>query len=154
MTEFWMMFIAGLVGTVGFGIMFHAGPKALAVSVFGSAVVIFVYEGCSLVTGELLSNVAASTAAALYAMLMARLIRTPSTVILTPELIPLVPGRSLYYAISSMIARQYTVGVEYLRTTVEVALGIAIGIVLSGTVDAILIHTGEKIKKRRAVRHS
>ena len=53
-------------------------------------------------------------------------------------MIPLVPGGSLYYTMSNLIARNAEQAAVYGANTLRVALGIAAGMILASvTVDAL-----------------
>ena len=69
-----------------------------------------------------------------YAELLARFMRTPATLFVIPAVIPLVPGSSLYYAMSCVVQRDLASAREYGTQTLEFALAIAAGMsfVLAG----------------------
>ena len=154
MNEAIRMLITGVLGTIGFGIIFRCGIRELSCSTAGAAVTILAYLGTMQLTdGHMLaSNLIAASAAGLVSAIFARVLRVPSTVLLMPELIPLLPGSSLYYTLSSLIGREYMEAVDYLRDTLEVALGIAIGIVIASMIDHLFLRLfGQtKPKKRKA----
>lgn len=71
----------------------------------------------------------ASAAGSVYAQIMARVLRAPSTVFLVPAIIPLVPGRALYYTVSNMLQGNSALSELWGESTAIEALAIALGIV-------------------------
>ena len=55
---------------------------------------------------------------------MARILKTPSTVILMPTVIPLIPGGSLYYAMDA--ALRYDMPQFFLKAQAAVGLAVAL----------------------------
>ena len=58
---------------------------------------------------------------------MARLLRTPATLLLTPLLIPLVPGGSLFYTMQGILLSDGEQMRTYALATAQVGFGIAFG---------------------------
>ena len=76
----------------------------------------------------LLPTLIASAFAALYAEVLAWLLRAPTPLFLTIALvIPLIPGRSLYYATYCAVRQEISLARDYAAQTAEYALGIALG---------------------------
>ena len=80
----------------------------------------------------------ASVICTLYSEILARINKIPVTVVLIPSVIPLIPGSSLYYAMSSLVQRDLEDGWFYGKLTFQYALGIALGISLVWTFWAVL----------------
>lgn len=73
----------------------------------------------------------ASTAlATVFSEIYARTRRAPATVILSPAVIPIVPGADLYYTMKYAISGELTLAGEYLGKALAIGLGIAAGIVV------------------------
>ena len=78
--------------------------------------------------GILMPSLAASAFAAVYAEFLAWLMGAPTTLFLTPALlIPLIPGRPLYYAMYYVVRQESELAQDFARQTAEYALGIALG---------------------------
>ena len=91
--------IMGMIGSVGFAVLFGVRGRKLAVIALGSGAGWAVYlvcraMGCSIFTGLL----AASLFVAALSEVLARMLRTPVILLLVPMLIPEVPGEALYYS--------------------------------------------------------
>ncbi|MBE6647969.1 MAG: ASCH domain-containing protein [Ruminococcaceae bacterium] len=123
--------VAAAFGTLGFGMQFKIKPSALAVCTAGgmlswSIVLISDYLDCGIFT----SNLLASIFAIIFSSCVAIKLKLPSTVLLTPCIVPLVPGGSLYYTMESLIWKDYDKFYEYGTSALLTAVGIAGGIVI------------------------
>ena len=82
-------------------------------------------------TGSLfLAGLLSSLAFSLYSEIMARVKRAPAVVFLLPCAIPIVPGGSLYYSMSALIARDTALALSFLTNAVMIGIGIAAGTVV------------------------
>ena len=76
----------------------------------------------------LLPTLTAAAFAALYAEFLAWFMGAPATLFLIPALlIPLVPGRPLYYAMYYAVQQDMDLSADFARQTALYALGIALG---------------------------
>lgn len=69
----------------------------------------------------------ASAFAAMYAEILARLMKAPATLFLLPAVVPLVPRGALFYTMSYAVEGNLALSGEYGASTVQYALGIACG---------------------------
>lgn len=150
MREELIMFITGIVGTVGFSILFGVRPKHLLFAVIGGMIAC----ACSVLSlslGAFVSSAIAAFCATLYAEIMSRVRKAPVVSFLTPSLIVLVPGGSLYYTVAHIISKDYTSALEYGLTTIETCLGITAGILVASLcVTAVL--TAIRKRKKKAIK--
>lgn len=131
------MFFAGLVGTAGFSIVFRLRLKRLPFAVLGGAVSCGTLMGMMLLTDDVFfQNLVAALAAALYAEIVARILRTPVTVFLLPALVCLAPGARLYSAMSYLVSGNQELFLSNAMDTILIAIAIAVGIVLV----SVLLH--------------
>lgn len=75
-----------------------------------------------------LACLSASASAMVYSEFMARVRKCPATLFIITAIIPLVPGSSLYYAMSSAVNGDMTLAGEYAHQTLIWVLAIAGGI--------------------------
>ena len=147
MREELIMFITGIVGTVGFSILFGVRPKHLLFAIIGGMVAC----ACSVLSmplGAFVSSTIAAFCATLYAEIMSRVRKAPVVTFLTPSLIVLVPGGALYYTVAHIISKDYPSALEYGLTTLDTCLGIAAGILVASLcVTAILTVIARRKKK-------
>lgn len=135
MREFlWGIFTA-ILGTAGFALLFRIELKRLPWAILGGAVSWAVYLGVFGLTANIfVPSFAAAVASTFYSELLARFCRTPATVFLSPCLIPLVPGSSLYYTMSNLLTQKYAESAQYAINTAAAVLGISGGVVAASVV--------------------
>lgn len=119
-------------GSLGFGLIFHIRAKLLFPAAIGGLMawcvnLIFV----SRLGNAALASFFAAAFAAFYAEILARLMKAPSTLFFVPAVVPLIPGASLYYTVSSIVAQNWPQFRQYGAETTEYALSIAAGMCLA-----------------------
>ena len=116
------------LGSLGFALLFGLRRRYVLPASVGGMLSWAVYLLLSrFLPSAFLSCLVASACAVLYAELLARLLRTPATVFVIPAVIPLVPGSSLYYAMSCVVQKDFAAAREFGMTTLEFSLAIAAG---------------------------
>ncbi len=131
----WIECIAGLIGTLGFGLMFNMHGKGIPFALLGSVISWVV---CSLCMRAGISEPAcyliAAAASSFYAEIMARIRKFPATSYLLCALVPLIPGAGIYYTMDfirrGMTSEAYAKGM----LTASIAGAMAIGVLLISTV--------------------
>lgn len=117
------------LGAYGFALIFNqkpvarALPAALGGALSWSAYLLAEHFGFSV----FLSALVAAFCACVYAELLARSLKAPATVFSAAAVIPLIPGGSLFYTAQSAINGDRAGFVSYGLSTLEMALGIAVG---------------------------
>lgn len=127
--------LAGMVGTLGFGLMFNIRGRGVPLALFGSIISWLVCSLCMRAgLSEPTSYLIASAASSGYAEVMARLRKFPATSYLLCALVPLIPGAGIYYTMDflrrGMTAEAYARGMA----TAYIAGAVAIGVLLMSTV--------------------
>ena len=150
MNEAIKMIISGVVGTFGFAIIFGVKAKRLPYTTLGSFLICVIYV-ISASLGVFASNAIASFAVTIYCEAISRQQKAPVVVFLTPSLIPLVPGGSLYNTVSNLIYKQYDEFIMYALQTCDTCLGIAAGILLASLFASVLRSFFEKMRAIRGV---
>ena len=128
MTEALIQITTAFVGSLGFALLFGLRRRYVLPAAVGGMLSWGVYLLLSrFLPSDFLACLIASACAVLYAELLARLLRTPATVFVIPAVIPLVPGSSLYYAMSCVVQKDFAAAREFGMTTLEFSLAIAAG---------------------------
>jgi len=124
--------IFGCLSTVGFSILFHLPPKHIAYSTGASLIACTLYCLLNLLDlGIFFPNFIATVLTVLYIEIISRIIKVPSSIILLPGILPLIPGKALYYSMTYVLGENYPLAFENALILVKTALGIAIGITIT-----------------------
>lgn len=124
--------IAGALGTVAFGVLYHVNPKHIPYAFLGGMMTTFTLVIClEFFDGNnLISNIFASFVGGMYCTLCAHKRQAPVPVFMIPTLFPLVPGRALYYSMSSLVLHNGAF-IENFAAAAEISFGIAVGMMFS-----------------------
>lgn len=123
--------VTAFTGSLGFALLFGLRRRYLFSASLGGFVAWGIYLAVNAWTGQdFLSYLAAAAFAVLYAELMARRLKTPATLFVIPAILPLVPGSSLYYAMSSAVRGDLLTARDHGIRALVYALAIAAGISL------------------------
>ena len=132
------MILMGLVGTLGFSLLFHVTGKKLIAIALGGAVSTAVYLLVLKLTGEKAVAMLVSTVViGILAEIFARCFKAPVISFLVPMLVPLIPGSDLYYTTSFLIRGQSAEFAERIESLLWQAGAIAFGIILVSCVTHI-----------------
>ena len=143
--------IAAAAGTLGFALAFNIRGKKVFVAAFGGCLgwVLFLLMGLFL-ESEVLRYFIASLLVAVYGEVMARLLKTPTTIFSVICLVPFVPGGSLYYTMTNAFSGDLSGFLKSGSNTLQLAAALSFGVVIVSTFTAYLTkHMHRlKIKKR------
>lgn len=128
MTEIIVQLLTAMLGALGFAMLFGLKKEYFLSATFGGLINWGLYLfGMHLWNTIFFAGLLASATSALYSEIMARLKKAPSTLFFITSVIPLVPGRSLYYTCISAVMRDWVAAKMYANTTLQYALSIAVG---------------------------
>ena len=121
--------LTSFTGALGFCLVFHLRRRYMFAASLGGLLTCGIYlAAASIWSGILLPTLTAAAFAALYAEFLAWFMGAPATLFLIPALlIPLVPGRPLYYAMYYAVQQDMDLSADFARQTALYALGIALG---------------------------
>lgn len=123
--------LAATAGSMGFGLLFHLTRTQLPLAAIGGFLSWLLYLlGNARFNDIFLATFCASLGVALYAEILARVCKAPSTPFFAISVIPLIPGSSLYYCMVSFVQARPEEAISYGEKTFSVALGIAAGMSL------------------------
>lgn len=127
--EIFSLLLSGVIGTLGFSILFKSNKSRVFCCAVGGALVILVYLGCLRLTDNLfIQNFLPSLFATVYAEIMARVMKAPTTPILACSVIALIPGGRLYYTTYHFVSGNMESFDTELMAMLQVAAGICVGI--------------------------
>ena len=132
------MLITAALSTLGFSILFFVHPRRLLPATLGGVLSCGVYLLAGhFLEGELLPNMLGALVGAGYSEIMARVTKVPVPVYMVPCVIPLVPGSGLYGTMFNFVTGNYPAAAEAGLRTLQIALGIAGGIVIASVLGII-----------------
>ncbi len=120
---------AAFFGSLGFSMVFGLPGRYLLPASLGGLLAWAVYlltYGC--LHNAFLANLLAAAFSVAYADLLSHVLKSPTTLFLTPAILPLVPGGSLYEAMSHAVRGEEELARSSGTATLSTALAIAAGI--------------------------
>ncbi|MBQ8310526.1 MAG: threonine/serine exporter family protein [Clostridia bacterium] len=132
MTQYELLqIITGFLGSLGFAILFNIRGKKLIFAALGGGVSWALFVLLQFLTpNEALRYFIVAVLVSVYAEIMARVLKTPTTTFHMTALIPLIPGGSLYYTMASVFDGDLGDFLEKGLYTLELAVALALGIVI------------------------
>lgn len=150
--ELLTLLFSGIIGTIGFSILFKSNKSRVLCCAVGGALVIFIYAFCVKRSDNLFfQNFVPSLVATVYAEIMARVMKAPTTPILACSIIALIPGGRLYYTTYHFVTSENMELFQgELLAMLQVAAGICVGITcISVIVNEINRHKFKQIFENR-----
>ncbi len=150
--EILVIVLSGVVGTFGIVLLFGVEGKKIPWTLLGAAISSAAYEiAFRLDAGFFLASLIAAALVAAYSDVMAHLLKTPATVIITAGIVPLVPGGMLYYTMLGAVNSDAAMFYEKGEGVLLIAAGLAVGVIaitaISRPINAKL--SGFMLKKRQ-----
>ena len=137
---------AGLIGSLCFGILFNMRGKRLIAAAVGGLLSWGLFVVLShFILNEPINYFIVAAVVSLYSEIMARALKTPAAPIVTTSLIPLIPGGSLYYTMSSAFESNFTMFLEKAVSTLKLACALALGIIVVTAISQFLF---KRVKQR------
>ena len=132
--------IAGFIGTLGFAILFNIRGKRLIAAGLGGMLswLLFVLLEW-LLPNETVNYFLVAFVLSIYAEIIARIFKTPTTAFITTTLIPLIPGGSLYYTMAYAFQSDPMHFLEKAIDTLQLAAALALGIILATTLTRLFL---------------
>ena len=126
-----LQILAGLAGSVGFAILFNIRGKRLIATAVGGFVSWLLYVVIhKFIANEAVVYLIVSCTISVYAEIMARVLKTPTTTFTITALVPLIPGGSLYYTMTSLFRADRAEFLQRMVYTAQLAAALALGIVI------------------------
>ena len=131
--------MSAFLGSIGFAIILKIKGKQIVYAGIGGLVTWLIY----LLTFEELHsdftcNLIAAVFVAVYAEVMARINKAPSTIFLTAAAVPLIPGGKLYYTMYGIVSENRQMFEENGTSAITIALAISLGFVAVAVVNKYL----------------
>ena len=151
MTSFEILqIITGFLGSLGFAVLYNIHGKKLVLSALGGFLSWTLFLLFKFLTeSESIRYFLVAVLISVYAEIMARLLKTPTTTFLITSLIPLIPGGSLYYTMTSVFEGELLHFLDKGVYTLQLAVALALGIVLVSAVTKMLLYVVEMLRKKQ-----
>ena len=138
--------LSGMIGTIGFSILFKSDKKRILCNAIGGALTCLVYVVCCYFFDKIfLQNFFPALFVTAYAEVMARMVKAPATPILACSVIPLVPGGKLYYTTYYLVIGDTAKFDITLSETLQIAAGLAVGIICI----SVIVHEANRPKAKK-----
>lgn len=142
-----------IIGSIGFGFIYNVhGKNLIAIGVGGGiawALHLLVFY---LTSNETISYFIVSLFISIYSEILARVLKAPTTVFVTPSLIPLVPGASLYYTMRSMFGGNLLSFTESAVLTLKLSAALALGVIVSTAIMKVVYIIITKLRRNHGLR--
>lgn len=141
-----LQLLMSLIGTFGFSLLFNVrGKKLLLASLGGMACwgLFLLLE--KPVPGEPLRFFFCASFVAVYAEILARILKTPATTFLIPCMLPLIPGSALYNTMRYALNKQWSKCLSQALYTLSLSLSLALGIIAVLSVFGVMIQILNRI---------
>ena len=123
--------LMGAIGTFGFCVTFHLRGRKLLLATLGGALS---WTVCLLLgdvfPAEPVRYFFSAMFVAVYAEVLARVLKTPATTFLIPGIIPHIPGSALYHTMRFALDRQWSDCLSRAAYTLKLALALALGMIV------------------------
>lgn len=138
-----LVMIAAMIGTLGIAFAFGVEKRSIGWVMLASFLCCVAYDTTVALGGGLfVASILGSSVTTLYSYVMARVIKTPVTVMIIPGIIILVPGGKLYYTMLGAVSSDMEMFAKHGKEALLVASGLALGIIavtaISRPINAML----------------
>lgn len=139
------------VALLGIAVIFDVPPKKMFWAMVGSIIsCVLMLIGDKYGLDPLITNMIATAIPCVYCEIMARVLKTPTTVFMIPTLLPLVPGSRLYYTMFYLFSGEQELFLDNMLIAVKICTGIAVAIiVVTGAMRWIEAVKRQKLEKEK-----
>ena len=134
-----LQIVAAFIGTLGFAVLFNIRGVRLVVAALGgllSWAIFLLFRAMNI--SEPLGYFLVAVIIMLYSEIMARVLKTPTTTFITTSLIPLIPGGSLYYTMTSAFSADTQDFLSKGFSTLKLASALALGIIVASALAKMI----------------
>ena len=151
MTKFEILqIVTGFLGALSFAILYNIRGRKLVFASIGGLLSWLIFVLLKFVTdSEPIRYFLVAVLISVYAEILARLIKTPTTTFVITALIPLIPGGSLYYTLTAAFAGNLEQFQSRGFATLQLSVALALGIVLTAALTRIVVNLLEHFKRKK-----
>ncbi len=149
-SEIIIQLISAMAGSTGFAILYGLKWKYMPCAALGGFLSWgFYLAGMHFWNNIFLAGLSAAAFSALYSEISARILKAPATLFFIPSVIPLVPGRTLYYACSNAVIKNWSDAKYYADITLEFAMSIAAGTCIIWAITIMFENVKKEINQKK-----
>ena len=139
MNNMMVQILSGFLGSFAFAFLYNIRGKKLLFAGLGSLIAV----GSYVLLAELIESTAicyfiVAAVISVYAEIMARVLKSPTTTFIPLALIPLVPGSALYYTMAYVFDSDWNSFLEKAIYTMSLTVALALGIVLISAITKMI----------------
>ena len=128
------------IGCIGFAVIFKVKGRQVVYSGIGAFFTYAIYLlAKQLVSSNFFATLMGAIFVALYAFIMSRVNKAPSTIFLTASVFPLIPGAALYYVMYGFVIQDYAMVQSQTFTLITTCLAIAFGFLIVDVVTRTIM---------------
>lgn len=144
-----IMVIVTLIAALGFALFFNVNKRHVIAATIGGVLTWSLdYILMMFIDGIFIPCIIASIFAAVYAEVLSRITHTPVTVFFIIAVIPLIPGRGLYYTMYNAVSQDFATCMDFASMTLLYACGIAVGIcIVTAVVQTWNVWAADKARR-------
>lgn len=136
------------LGTMSIAAGMGVKKKYIAICGVGGVLTWFLCKvGENILYERIIGVLVSSFCITIYSEILARALKTPTTVFLSPAIVPILPGRSLFYSIKNLISRDFNIAFDMGFNTLMTSCAISMGIVLASAIVTLLESVFKRVKK-------
>ncbi len=149
-SEIIIQIVTAFLGSLGFSVLFNLRRTKLLIAALGGMLSwsLFLLLGLWF-SGEPIRYFFASAFVTIYAEIFARIKKTPTTSYLVPGFIPMIPGGALYSTMKYALNADWPLFGKAAAYTVQLALGIAAGIIVVSSGMRMVVAAYRYLRKRK-----
>ena len=138
MTAYFIQIITAGISSLGFALLYNVRGKRLIIPFIGGIAGQTLYIALMFLNNETLQSFIGTIFLSIYTEIAARIVKTPTTTFLVPNIIIFIPGGLLYFTISSAIREDWLNFIIYGKETLFTAASIAAGIMIVSSIVKIV----------------
>lgn len=149
-----IQFIASLIATCAFSILFSAPKKELLFCGISGAIGWMGYILISTIGGGItLGNVVGALLLTIFSRILATIRKNPATVYLITGIFPLVPGAGIYYTAYYLITDHMNEFSDYGLVTIKTAGAIVMGIIFGMSIPQTWLNKAFASSDHKSITH-
>ncbi len=143
--------IGAMICTFGLAMLYNLEWRSLPFAMIGAAIACLIFEFYIYYNGNVfVASLLSAMAVAAYSDIIAHIIKTPTTVLLIPGIVPMVPGGLLFKTMLAILDKDTENASYFGSRALFIAMGITVGILAATFVFRTIWSSIERFKHNKA----